>query len=230
MSTTARRHPRSALRRQPPPQTRHQSRTVSRPARATATRPGRPGQRRVRRRGALMWAAALIVTAAAVTTALLSTRSGSLQASVARTAPAFTLTSTAGAKVSLASYRGRDVVLYFSEGVGCDACFYQMRELEQHAAELAQAGVTIVPIVMSPPSLVRQEMAAFGIRTPYLTDTTGAVSRAYGVLGKGMHAGLPGHGFILVDASGIERWYGEYPSMYLSTAGLISQVKAHLPR
>ncbi len=55
------------------------------------------------------------------------------------------------------------------------------------------------------------------------------MSRAYHVFGKGMHAGLPGHGFVLVDARGIERWYAEYPSMYLSTAGLISQVKAHLP-
>jgi hypothetical protein len=48
------------------------------------------------------------------------------------------------------------------------------------------------------------------------------------VLGKGMHAGLPGHGFVLIDAHGTERWYGEYPSMYLSAAGLIQQVHAHL--
>lgn len=48
------------------------------------------------------------------------------------------------------------------------------------------------------------------------------------MLGKGMHAGLPGHGFVLVDARGMQRWHGEYPSMYLSTAGLIAQVKAHL--
>lgn len=34
-----------------------------------------------------------------------------------------------------------------------------------------------------------------------------------------MRAGLPGHGFVLIDARGVERWYGEYPSMHLSTAG-----------
>jgi peroxiredoxin len=171
----------------------------------------------------------LIVVTGAVTAALLSTSSHPLQASLARQAPAFTLTSTAGTKVSLASYRGRDVVLYFSEGVGCDACFYQMRQFEQHAAQLRRAGITIVPIVMNLAGQVRQEMAAYGIRTPYLIDATGAVSRAYGVLGKGMHPGLPGHGFVLIDARGIERWYGEYPSMYLAAAGLISQVRAHLP-
>jgi hypothetical protein len=103
-----------------------------------------------------------------------------------------------------------------------------MREFESHAAELARAGITVVPIVMNPASEVRQEMAAFGIHTPYLIDATGSVSRAYGLLGKGMHAGLPGHGFVFVDGRGIERWYGEYPSMYLSTAGLITEVKAHV--
>lgn len=51
---------------------------------------------------------------------------------------------------------------------------------------------------------------------------------SYGVLGKGMHPGLPGHGFVLIDARGTERWYGEYPSMHLSASGLIKQVEAHL--
>ena len=148
--------------------------------------------------------------------------------SVLAAAPGFTLTSTSGRITSLASYRGHDVVLYFNEGVGCDACFYQMREFENHAAELAKAGITIMPIVMNPAGQVRAEMTAFGVRTPYLIDATGSVSAAYGVLGKGMHAGLPGHGFVLIDTHGNERWYGEYPSMYLSAAGLIAQVRAHL--
>lgn len=101
----------------------------------------------------------------------------------------------------------------------------RQRRRDETAAQLTQAGITILPIVMNPASQVRPELASFGLRSPYLIDTTGAVSRAYGVLGKGMH---PGHNFVLIDARGIERWYGEYPSMYLSTAGLITQVRAHL--
>ncbi len=240
MSSTTRRQARPASARRPAPRTARQAR-ISRPAadRRGRGRPGngrmpagrtRPGRGRRRLHGAVFaWSAAVLVIAGLAIAALLSTRSHSLQASVARTAPGFTLTSTSGARVSLASYRGRDVVLFFNEGVGCDACFYQMRQFEQHAAELRRAGITILPIVMNPASQVRQEMTAFGLRTPYLIDASGAVSRAYGVLGKGMHAGLPGHGFVLIDANGTERWYGEYPSMYLSTAGLIKQVQAHLP-
>ena len=185
--------------------------------------------RRRTRRAALLWSAAALVLAGGITAAMLVTSgSSTLQHNTVRSAPGFTLQSTSGQTVSLASYRGRDVVLYFSEGAGCDACFYQMRELEQHAADLRKAGITVLPIVMNPASQVRRELASFGLHTPYLIDRTGSVSRAYGVLGEGMHAGLPGHGFVLIDAHGTERWYGEYPSMYLSAAGLVQQVRTHL--
>jgi peroxiredoxin len=190
-------------------------------------------QRRARRRARLVlagWLAAIAAAAGLLTATFLAAGSGSgtAQSAAVRAAPGFALTSTSGTTVSLVGYRGRDVVLYFNEGIGCDACFYQMREFENHAADLARAGITIVPIVMNPAGEVAQQMAAFGIRTPYLIDATGSVSRAYGVLGKGMHAGLPGHSFVLVDARGTQRWHGEYPSMYLPAAGLIAQVKAHL--
>jgi hypothetical protein len=75
---------------------------------------------------------------------------------------------------------------------------------------------------------IKADMAANGVRTPFLLDD-GTVSAAYGTLGKGMHAGLPGHSFVLIDTQGVQRWYGEYPSMYLSSADLLDQVRKHLP-
>jgi len=48
------------------------------------------------------------------------------------------------------------------------------------------------------------------------------------VLGKGMHAGLPGHGFVFIDAQGTQRWLGEYPSMFLASADLLKEVNGHL--
>ena len=70
-------------------------------------------------------------------------------------------------------------------------------------------------------------MAANGVRTPFLLDDA-AVSKAYGTIGKGMHAELPGHGFVLIDKTGKQRWYGEYPSMWLSPADLLKEVRAQL--
>ena len=60
--------------------------------------------------------------------------------------PDFTLTDTAGDQVSLADFRGEPVVLYFNEGAGCQSCFYQMVDIEQHADEFTAAGVTVLPV------------------------------------------------------------------------------------
>jgi len=143
-------------------------------------------------------------------------------------APLFTLTSTDGSKVSLAGYRGHDVLLYFNEGVGCDACFYQTMELQKDASELQANDVTLIPIVANPADQVASELARFGITTPYLIDEGGHVSSAYGMLGKGMHADLPGHGFVFIDASGRIRWEKEYPSMYASAAEIMSAIRPYL--
>jgi len=145
-----------------------------------------------------------------------------------RPAPDFALTDTNGAPVRLADYRGRNVVLYFNEGAGCQSCLYQMAAIEGNAAQFAAANITVLPIVMNTAEQIKADMAANGVRTPFLIDTGGTVSKAYGTLGKGMHPGLPGHSFVLIDANGVQRWYGEYPSMYLSPADLLRQIHAHL--
>ena len=51
---------------------------------------------------------------------------------------------------------------------------------------------------------------------------------ANGTLGRGMHAGLPGHSFVLIDADGVQRWYGEYPSMWLAPEDLFDEVRQRL--
>lgn len=105
------------------------------------------------------------------------------------------------------------MVLYFSEGAGCQSCIVQMRELEKKASELAEANITVLPIVMNTRDQIVRDMGLnVGVITPFLLDD-GTVSQAYGTLGNGMHAGLPGHSFVLIDTEGQQRWYGEYPSM-----------------
>jgi hypothetical protein len=39
-----------------------------------------------------------------------------------------------------------------------------------------------------------------------------------------MHANLPGHSFILVDGSGRIAWGGDYPSMFVTTDKLLSDI------
>lgn len=147
---------------------------------------------------------------------------------VSGAAPAFTLPSTDGNTVSLADFKGRNVLLFFSEGVGCAPCFYQMLDIEKNARLFSDAGITVLPIVANPADQVRQEAQQFGVTTPYLIDADTSVTKAYGRLGKGMHADLPGHGFVLLDGSGRIRWEKEYPSMYVSAADLFAQLEPNL--
>jgi hypothetical protein len=80
---------------------------------------------------------------------------------------------------------------------------------------------------MNPREEILADMKLNGVDTPFLLDD-GTVSDAYGTLGKGMHAGLPGHSFVLIDAEGQQRWYGEYPSMWLDPRELLDEVRDRL--
>ena len=143
------------------------------------------------------------------------------------TAPGFTLNSTDGRKVSLSDFRGKNVLLYFNEGVGCDICFYQMAKLEADGG-LSKDGVTVLPVVMNSASQVEGELRRFGLKTPYLVDPDGSVSSAYKTLGTGHHANLPGHSFILVGPDGRTEWRADYPGMWVEPAELAKTVASKI--
>jgi peroxiredoxin len=146
------------------------------------------------------------------------------------TAPGFALASTDGTTVSLADHRGHDVLLYFSEGVGCDACFYQQAKIEAEQQRFTDAGLTVVPVVVNPAADVRRELDRFGLTTPFLIDPDRSVSVAYDTIGRGHHADLPGHSFILVDGDGNMRWRMDEPSMFVEPARLVDGAVAALGR
>ena len=181
---------------------------------------------RARRRRIAVSTVITLAVAGIITAMMLSSRPTS--SSAIRTAPDFTLTDTAGHQVHLADYRGRNVVLYFSEGAGCGSCLQQMAAIEKERAAFDNADITVLPIVMNTRDQIMRDMKTYGVKTPFLLDD-GTVSTAYKTIGHGMHAGLPGHSFVLIDKEGVQRWYGEYPSMYLSANDLLAQVEKHLP-
>ncbi|RIK14590.1 MAG: redoxin [Acidobacteria bacterium] len=195
----------------------------SRLARIAAETRSEDRRRRARRYGLV--GTALVLVAAVVTAMLLTSRPASTE--LADAAPDFTLSDTAGSAVSLTQFRGRNVVLYFNEGAGCQSCLVQMAEIEKNAALFEGLDITFLPIVMNTREQITTDMQLNGVRTPFLLDD-GRVSQAYGTLGKGMHAGLPGHSFVLIDGEGQRRWYGEYPSMWLPPADLLAQLQKSL--
>jgi peroxiredoxin len=183
-------------------------------------------QERTRRRlRVVAWTVGSLTLAGVLTAMMLTSKPESSDAT--RAAPGFTLVDTAGATHTLAQHRGENVLLYFSEGAGCQSCLVQMAEIEKNAAAFATSDVTVLPVVMNRRDQIVGDMEANGVRTPFLLDD-GTVSKAYGTLGKGMHAGLPGHSFVLIDKTGQQRWYGEYPSMWLAPDQLLDEVEGHL--
>lgn len=181
-------------------------------------------KRRSRWKRWLSWTAGLAVVGVIVGMLLTSQTTSSTTSTAA---PDFTLPTTADTTVTLSKLRGKPVLLYFSEGAGCGACIMQMTEIEKRRADFDALGITVLPIVMNTKADITTDMQHYGATTPFLLDD-GTVSTAYGTLGRGMHAGLPGHSFVLIDAAGVQRWYGEYPSMWLSPDDLLTQVRTHL--
>ena len=180
------------------------------------------GHRRLR---LVIMVVTVITVVGAVTAMMLTSRPESSDAT--RAAPGFTLTDTSGTRHTLAGHRGENVLLYFSEGAGCQSCLVQMGEIERQGDAFAAEDIIVLPIVMNTREQITKDMSVNGVRTPFLLDD-GTVSRAYGTLGKGMHAGLPGHSFVLIDKQGQQRWYGEYPSMWIAPQELLKQVRQRL--
>lgn len=202
------------------------TKTTHRTARRERTEFAMAQSRRAEQRMRLViWGVVLVSLTGIVAAMLLSSKPQS--STDVRTAPDFTLTDTSGAEHTLADHRGENVLLYFNEGAGCQSCIVQMGEIEKQAEAFADEDVTVLPIVMSTREQMLADMKVNGVKTPFLLDD-GTVSDAYGTLGKGMHAGLPGHSFVLIDKDGRQRWYGEYPSMWLDPRALLDEVRNRL--
>lgn len=129
-----------------------------------------------------------------------------------------------GALVTSSSLRGRNVLLFFSEGVMCQACFEQIRSLQARAAELRRRRLVLVNVTTDPPGVLRQAASAYRITTPLVSDENRDMSRAYDVLGQGMHPDSAGHTFVLVDRSGRIRWRNDYGTMFVQPATLLAQL------
>jgi len=127
-----------------------------------------------------------------------------------------------GRPVTSAALRGRNVLLFFSEGVMCQPCFQQIQSLQLESAELARRRLVLVNITTDPPDVLRQAAAAYGITTPLISDENRDMSNAYVALGQGMHPDTAGHTFVLVDGRGLIRWRRDYSTMYVSPEELFA--------
>ena len=114
-----------------------------------------------------------------------------------------------GNAVSSQTVYGRKTLLFFSEGVMCQACFEQIQGLQNVGAELRKRSIDLVSITPDTPTDLEQAAELYGVPTPLIADTDRDMSAAFNTLGKGMHADTPGHAFALIS-HGKVLWYRDY--------------------
>lgn len=136
------------------------------------------------------------------------------------------------ATVELSAYRGRTVLLYFHEGLGCQPCWDQIRDLQADPGLLAAVGVDqLVTITSGPLDLIAQKMADDGLTVPALVDTNLGVSTRYEANRFGMMgASRNGHTFVLVGPDGVIQWRADYGgppnfTMYVNGSQLLDDLR-----
>lgn len=148
-------------------------------------------------------------------------------------APDFTLPSATGQEITLSDFRGKTVLLYFHEGLGCQPCWDQIRDLEAEADRLDAAGIDeFVSITSAPTDLLAQKMRDDGLQSLALSDPGLDVIRNYAANQYGMMGdSRAGHSFVLVNADGQIVWradYGGAPdyTMYIPVDKLLADLAA----
>ena len=150
-------------------------------------------------------------------------------------APAFRLPSTDGSTFDLASLRGKTVLLFFQEGLSCQPCWDQIRDMESNTGTFRALGIdTIVSITTDPLDALKQKVADEGLSTPVLSDPSLAVSRTYHANQYGMRGeSSDGHTFLVVGTDGRIKWranFGGAPNytMYVPISTLLADMKGGL--
>ena len=134
-----------------------------------------------------------------------------------------------GQTISSQTLRGQKTLLFFSEGVMCQACLEQIRDIDQVGTELAKLHIRLVSITPDSTAELKQAIGQYGITSPMISDASRSMSNAFNMLGKGMHADTPGHAFVLIDRRGTVLWQRDYYQppyrlMYVKPARLLHDI------
>lgn len=150
-------------------------------------------------------------------------------------APPITPPATRGGTFELASKHGTTVLLFFQEGLTCQPCWDQLKDIERQAGRFRALGIDeIVSVTTNPLEALRQKVGDEGISSPVLSDANARVSSLYGANHYGMMGtGRDGHSFVVVGPDGRIRWRADYGgppnyTMYLPVDSLVADLRKGL--
>jgi thioredoxin-dependent peroxiredoxin len=96
-------------------------------------------------------------------------------------APDFTLPDQNGEFITLSSFRGRPVVLYFYPKADTPGCTTQACGVRDHAPEYEFAGATVLGVSPDPVKAIAKFADKFDLAFPLLSDEDHSVAEAYDV-------------------------------------------------
>ncbi|WP_169950243.1 thioredoxin-dependent thiol peroxidase [Microbispora sp. H11081] len=99
-------------------------------------------------------------------------------------APDFTLTDADDNEVSLESFRGRRVILYFYPAAMTPGCTKQACDFRDNLGALTERGFVVLGVSKDKPAKLRQFRERDALTFPLLSDTGLDVHKAYGAYGE----------------------------------------------
>jgi peroxiredoxin Q/BCP len=128
---------------------------------------------------------------------------------VGKAAPQFTLPDQTGAKVSLADYRGRDVVVYFYPKDDTPGCTKEACGFRDAWHELQERGVVVLGVSPDRPAAHEKFRVKYRLPFPLLADPEKHALAAYGAWGEKVMYGKRTVGMIrstfVIDGAGVVR-------------------------
>ena len=99
-------------------------------------------------------------------------------------APDFTLLDADGKQVSLSSFRGQRVIVYFYPAAMTPGCTKEACDFRDNLADLGNQGIAVLGISPDQPAKLARFRDKEGLNFPLLSDPDHAVLEAYGAYGE----------------------------------------------
>ena len=149
--------------------------------------------------------------------------------SVNKSAPDFALADKDGKIYSLKELRGKNIILFFNEGLMCyPACWNQIVALAKDE-RFKNTDTVVLSVVVDPPEEWQKAIE----KMPELAEATvvfdkdATVSKKFNTLktASSMHYGsLPGHTYVIIDKEGIIRYVFDDPNMGIRNDQLVAEL------
>ena len=146
--------------------------------------------------------AAAVVVAVSLVAVRASGQNEQVLPTVGQVAPGFTLPSQDGTQISLESFRGKWVVLYFYPKDMTSGCTIEAHNFQRDQAQFDAAHAVILGVSVDTPESHKQFCTKEGLTFRLLADPTHKVVEAYGSLGNFMGIKIANRNTFLIDPSG----------------------------